>query len=91
MSWHGVLHFVVGGIGFLGLFGAYQFVGRRLRRENRPRMAVFSHVSGILFPVMFIAMAATGGASWALLAFTAAVVLASAWLSTILAHYRHSL
>lgn len=43
VSWHGVLRFVVGGIGFLGLFGACQFVGRRLRRESRPRMAVFSH------------------------------------------------
>ncbi len=91
VSWHGVLHFVVGGIGFLGLFGACQFVGRRLRRENRPRMAAFSHLTGLLFLVMFVAMAATGGATWALLAFTAAVVLASAWLSTIFAHYRHSL
>jgi hypothetical membrane protein len=91
VSWHGVLHFVVGGIGFLGLFGACQFLGRRLRRENRPRMAVFSHVTGVLFLVLFVAMAATGGAAWALLAFTAAVVLASAWLSTIFAHYRRSL
>lgn len=91
VSWHGVLHFVAGGIGFLGLFGAFQFVGRRLRRENRPRMAACSHVTGILFLALFVAMAATGGVAWALLAFTAAVVLASAWLAAIFAHYRRSL
>ncbi|WP_262285411.1 DUF998 domain-containing protein [Micromonospora sp. MA102] len=91
VSWHGILHFVVGGIGFVGLFGACQFLGRRLRRENRPRLAAFSHVTGTLFLVLFVAMAATGGASWALLTFTAAVILASVWLSTIFAYYRRSL
>ncbi|MBW6439197.1 DUF998 domain-containing protein [Actinoplanes hulinensis] len=90
MSWHGILHFVVGGIGFLALFGVCHLLGRRLRRENHPQMAIFSHVTGTLFLVLFIAMAATGGASWALFAFTGAVIVASAWLSTIFAHYRHS-
>jgi hypothetical membrane protein len=88
VSWHGALHFVFGGVGFLGLVGACQLLGRRLLRENRPRLAVFSFVTGVLFLVLFVAMAATGGASWALLTFTGAVILASAWLATIFAHYR---
>ncbi|WP_203996884.1 DUF998 domain-containing protein [Virgisporangium aurantiacum] len=91
VSWHGILHFVVGGIGFLGLFGASQVLGRRLRRENRPRLALFSRVTGIVFLVSFVAMAATGGAAWALLAFTGAVILASGWLTVVFAHYRRSL
>ena len=86
-----MLHFVVGGIGFLGLFGACQLLGRRLRRENRPRLAALSRVTGVVFLILFVAMAATGGAAWALLAFTGAVILASGWLSTVFAHYRRSL
>jgi hypothetical membrane protein len=91
VSGHGMLHFVVGGIGFLGLVVAGLVIGRRLRREHRRTMAVFSHVTAILFLVTFVALAATGGASWALWAFTAAVVLASGWLSAIFAHYRRTL
>lgn len=91
VSWHGMLHFVFGGIGFLALVVASQLLARRLRRENRPRLAVLSRVTGIVFLVLFVAMAATGGAAWALLAFTGAVILASGWLSTVFAHYRGSL
>lgn len=90
VSWHGIMHFAVGGIGFLGLVGACQLLGLRLRRENHSGLAVFSHVTGALFPVLFVAMAATGGAAWALLAFGGAVILASAWLTTIFAHYHQS-
>ncbi|MFG1920833.1 DUF998 domain-containing protein [Cryptosporangium sp. NPDC048952] len=69
---HGILHFVCGGIGFVGLVTACFLV-----------RTTFSRVTGALFGVTFVAMAATGGAAWALLAFTAAVILASAWLSTV--------
>jgi hypothetical protein len=91
VSWHGILHFVVGGIGFVGLVVASQLLGRRLRREGRPRLAIFSHTTGVVFAVSFVAMAASAGAPWSLLAFTGAVILASAWLSTTFAYYRHSL
>jgi hypothetical membrane protein len=91
LSWHGLLHFVLGGVGFLGLFAACQLLGRRLHREHRPQLAVFSHVTGAVFLVLFVAMAATGGAAWALLGFTGAVILASVWLSTIFGYYRRSL
>ena len=87
MTWRGGLHFVVGGIGFLGLVAASQLLGRRLRRAGRPGLAAFSHLTGVAFLALFAAMAATGGAAWALLGFTGAVLLASAWLSTIFAHY----
>ncbi|WP_328473807.1 DUF998 domain-containing protein [Actinoplanes sp. NBC_00393] len=84
MSWHGSLHFVLGGIGFLALVAACFLIGRRLDGG----LAVFSYVTGVLFLIGFVAMAAGGGTAAGLLGFTGAVILASAWLSTIFAHYR---
>lgn len=72
----GILHFVCGGVGFVGLVAACFVVARTA-------FPLFSRVTGAVFGVAFVAMAATGGAAWALLAFTAAVILASGWLSTI--------
>ncbi|GAA0256168.1 DUF998 domain-containing protein [Cryptosporangium japonicum] len=72
VSTHGILHFVCGGIGFVGLVAACFLVG-----------GWFARTTGALFGVTFVALAATGGAAWALLAFTAAVILASGWLSIL--------
>ncbi|MEV4346369.1 DUF998 domain-containing protein [Actinoplanes sp. NPDC049596] len=74
VSWHGTLHFVVSGIGFVALVVACL----RSRRHM-----LFSRITGVAFLVTFVAMAATGGAAWSLLGFTAAVILASCWLSVI--------
>ena len=83
VSWHGSLHFVLGGIGFLGLVAGCLLLGRLLDGG----LAAFSYVTGVVFAVGFVAMAA-GGSAPGLLAFTGAVILASGWLSTICAHYR---
>lgn len=83
VSWHGMAHFAAGGIGFLGLVVACLILGRRL-----PGLALFSRVTGIVFLAAFLALASTGGPAWALLAFTAAVILASAWLTAVFSHYR---
>ncbi|MEV6303011.1 DUF998 domain-containing protein [Actinoplanes sp. NPDC051861] len=80
ISAHGTMHFVLGGIGFLGLIGACLLMGRRL--------GLFSYVTGVVFLIAFVAMAASGGAAWGLLGFTAAVVLASTWLTVTCNHYR---
>ncbi|TQS45752.1 DUF998 domain-containing protein [Cryptosporangium phraense] len=81
MSWHGTLHFVCGGIGFVGLVAACFVVARRYR-------PVFSRVTGAMFGVAFVALAASGGAAWALLGFTAAVVLSFVWLTLVCLHFR---
>ena len=83
ISTHGGLHFALGGLGFVGLVGACLGLARRWRAAGSGRLALYSASTGVLFLVCFVAMAATGGASWALLAFTAAMINASAWLSLV--------
>jgi hypothetical membrane protein len=79
---HGTLHFVAGGIGFACLIAACFVVARRVRR-----LATFSRVTGVLFLAGFLAIAS--GGTWAVLPFTAAVLLAWTWLSMLsLHHYR---
>ncbi|GAA3391995.1 DUF998 domain-containing protein [Cryptosporangium minutisporangium] len=87
VSASGALHFVCGGIGFVGLIAACFVLARRLRAEDHRRLATFSRVTGVAFAVGFVVMGATGGQAWSLLAFTAAVILASAWLTTVFLHY----
>lgn len=82
ISTHGGLHFALGGLGFVGLVAACFVAARRFR-------PVFSRITGVYFLISFVAMAATGGAAWALLAFTAAVLLSFAWLSSVLLSERN--
>ena len=51
--------------------------------KARTGWAWFSRVTGVLFLAGFVAIAAGGGAAWAILAFVAAVVLVWAWLSAV--------
>jgi Protein of unknown function (DUF998) len=91
MSWHGALHFVSGGIGFLCLVAACFVVARRFSAEGRRGWALFSQVTGVLFLAGFAGVASGGGGVWSNLAFTAAIVLAWAWVSAVSAHlYRRA-
>jgi hypothetical membrane protein len=74
-TWHGALHFVSGGIGFACLVVACFVIG-----------GLFARVTGVVFLAGFGAVVAGGGAVWANLAFTAAVILAWAWVSTLAIH-----
>jgi hypothetical protein len=86
VTWHGILHFVSGGIGFLCLVAACFVVARWFAAEGRRGWARFSQATGALFLAGFVAVASGGGAAWANLAFTAAVVLAWTWVSALAAH-----
>ncbi|MFC6018767.1 DUF998 domain-containing protein [Plantactinospora solaniradicis] len=91
VTWHGTLHFVAGGIGFGCLVAACLILGRRFSTEERRGWAVLSRLTGVLFLAGFVAMAASAGSTWGNLAFTAAVVLAWAWMSAVAAHlYRRT-
>jgi hypothetical protein len=86
VSWHGLLHLVSGAIGFVGFIAACFVIARRFSWRGRRGWATFSRVTGVVFAVAFIGIAAgsqQGGVVSAIviLAFTAAVVLAWAWLS----------
>jgi hypothetical protein len=91
VSWHGILHFVSGGIGFLCLVAACFVVARWFAAEGRRGWVRFSQATGVLFLAGFAAIAAGAGSAWTNLAFTAAVVLAWSWVSALAAHlYRRA-
>lgn len=83
-SWHGVLHFVLAGIGFVCLVLACFVVAHHCAAAGLRGWSRFSRTTAVVFLAGFVAMAASGGRVWANLAFTAAIVLAWAWLSMIL-------
>lgn len=82
VSWHGMLHFAAGGIGFLCLIAACLILARRYAAAGRRRMALFSRVTGIAFVAAFAGIA-SGSAGPTVPAFTAAVVLVWTYLAAV--------
>jgi len=86
MSWHGLLHFIFGQIGFLALIAA-SFVYARYFAVNGLRgWAMFSALTGgiFLFAIIFSIVTSAGeSAALGLLALYAAVALAWIWLTAI--------
>jgi hypothetical protein len=90
VSWHGLLHFVSGGIGFLGLIAACFVFAHRFATLGERVWAVFSVATGVFYFAAFIGIATgsqQGGAllTFVVLAFTAAVVLGWAWVTAVAA------
>ncbi|WP_371781133.1 DUF998 domain-containing protein [Streptosporangium subroseum] len=91
ISWHGMLHFACGAVGFLCLIAACFVIGRRFAAEGRTGWAVSSRVTGVLFLTAFAAVAIGAGAVWANLTFVAGIVIVWAWLSGLSLHlYRRA-
>jgi hypothetical protein len=91
VSWHGLLHFVCGGIGFACLIAACFVVARRFAAEGRSGWAWFSRITGVLFLAAFAGIASGSGNVVLTLAFVAAVVLAWTWVSALAAHLYQNL
>ncbi|KUL40517.1 hypothetical protein ADL15_07235 [Actinoplanes awajinensis subsp. mycoplanecinus] len=89
VSWHGTLHFAMGGIGFLALIAACLVLGSRFAREGRTPWAWFSRTTGILFLAAFAGIA-SGSHGPTTLAFVAAVLLAWAWLAAVCLHFHRT-
>ena len=85
VSWHGLLHFAAGAIGFTCLAVACFRLAVRYRSERRPRFAAFSVVTGVAFLAGFAAMSATGGSQVGTLSFVVAVILVWTWMSCVAA------
>lgn len=88
VSWHGLMHFVCGGIGFLGLIAACFVFAHRFAAFGERGWAMFSVATGVLYFAAFFGIAAgsqQGGAflTFVVLAFTVAVVLGWAWISAV--------
>ncbi|MFJ1761024.1 DUF998 domain-containing protein [Amycolatopsis sp. NPDC088138] len=82
VSWHGTLHFVSGGIGFLCLVAACFVIGSQLGRGR----AWYSRISGLLFLIGFAGVASGSTSPAVTLGFWAAVIVAWTWLATTSAH-----
>jgi hypothetical membrane protein len=82
VSWHGMLHFMVGGMGFLCLIAACLVLGSRLSRDGRRRLAWFSRITAVVFLAGFVGIA-SGSHGPTTLAFVVAVLAVWAWLTTV--------
>jgi len=90
ISWHGLLHFICGGIGFLCLIAACLVFARRFASVKQTGWATYSAITGLFYFAAFFGIAAgsqpdSGIVAHVTLAFTAAVVLGWAWISLMAA------
>lgn len=83
ISGHGLLHFVCGGLGFLGLIAACFVFARRFAGLGQRGWQWFSLLTGVIFFAGFVGIASGSGSGWILLGFWVAVVLAWIWLSAL--------
>jgi hypothetical protein len=94
MSWHGLLHFIFGQLGFLALIIASFVYARHFAVNGLGGWAIFSALTGVLFLFAIFSNVATAGSAgvlWPLLALYAAVLLAWVWLSSLSLHMRSKL
>ncbi len=86
MSWHGLLHFIFGQIGFLALIVASFVYARHFTKNGLRGWALFSALTGVLFlfAIIFgVGTSAGEGTALGLLALYVAVALAWIWLSAL--------
>ena len=87
ISWHGMLHFIVGTIGFIGFIAACFIFARRFKSTQKPAWARYSLITGILFLVSFVGIA-SGSKGPVSLFFAIAVVLGFIWISALLSRLK---
>jgi len=89
ISWHGMLHFMIGGIGFLCLIAACFILGSHFakgrERSGERGLAWFSRITGVVFLAGFAGIA-SGSHGPTTLAFVASVLTVCAWLTTLCIH-----
>jgi hypothetical protein len=83
VSWHGMAHFAVAGLGFACLVAACFVMGSWFARRSEASWAWFSRITGLVFGGGFLALSSGAGGAAAILVFTAAVVLVWAWLAAV--------
>jgi len=83
VSWHGLLHFVVGTIGFIGFIAACFIFARRFKSLQKPGWAWYSLITGILFLASFVGIASGSKGPFSIF-FAIAVVLGFIWISVLL-------
>jgi hypothetical membrane protein len=89
-TWHGIGHFVAGGIGFAAFIAACFVLARTFSRSGARRLAWWSRLTGIAFTAAFAGISSGSSSPAVILAFTAAVIAAWAWLAGIALHQYRS-
>jgi hypothetical protein len=83
ISWHGLLHIVSAALGFTALIGSCGVLARRFAAQHEPVWAWYSSITGAVFLFGFVGVASGSGATWSVLGFWVAVVLAWSWITAI--------
>ncbi|GHP01125.1 hypothetical protein KSF_111720 [Reticulibacter mediterranei] len=83
MSWHAMLHFIVGQMAFLSLIAASFVFARHFIASHASGWAAFSTFTGVIFLAAIIALIATAGMAWASIFLYVAVALGWVWLSAL--------
>ena len=83
ISWHGMLHFIVGTIGFSGFIASCIIFARRFKSLQKPGWAWYSLITGMLFLASFVGIA-SGSKGPVSTFFAIAVVLGFTWISALL-------
>jgi Protein of unknown function (DUF998) len=83
ISWHALLHFISGGVGFLGLIAACFVFARRFAALGQRGWTAYSAMTGVVFLAAFFGIASGSKQAAINLAFAVAVVLGWAWVSAM--------
>jgi hypothetical protein len=86
VSWHGMLHLLIGGIGFFCLIAACFVLAAHFARGGQRTLARFSRITGVVFLAGFAGIA-SGSHGPTTVAFVIAVVTVWAWLTTVSLHF----
>ncbi|TWD84235.1 uncharacterized protein DUF998 [Kribbella amoyensis] len=81
MSWHGTLHFAVGGVGFLAFVVCCFLIARCFAADGARGRAAYSAVTGVVFLAAFGGIASGSAGAGVTVAFWVAVVLAFTWIT----------
>lgn len=89
----GLLHFVSGALGFIGLIASCFILATFFKSQSERAWARYSRITGVLFGAAFVGIAMGSNGSGAVLttvvlAFTAAVVLGWTWISLVLSRLK---
>ena len=89
-SWHGIGHFVAGGIGFAAFIAACFVLARTFARSGARRLAWWSRLTGVGFTAAFVGISSGSSSPAVILTFVAAVLAAWAWLAGVAVHQYRS-
>jgi Protein of unknown function (DUF998) len=88
ISWHGLLHILTAALGFAALIGSCGVFAGRFGAQHERAWAVFSSITGAVFLFGFIGVASGSGATWSVLGFWVAVILAWSWITAMTLRHR---